>query len=216
MAAPVTTPVGQHAGDFARLWRLSSPARRLPAAVAALGAVVLLATSADHGRLAELDRRAFEAVRARRGPRAIKVAHAVSGLAEPHVAYCVLALAGASAARRGAWRQAAVSCLVVAGGTVARRRLSRVIARPRPPRDAWLAEPEGFSLPSKHTTLAVLTLGAAARAAGVRGAPAHAVTVLAAAGIGASRVCLGVHWPADVVAGWLFATGWLHLTIPDP
>ena len=98
---------------------------------------------------------------------------------------------------------------------MARRRLSRVIARQRPPADAWLAEPEGFSLPSKHTTLAVLTVGAAARAAGIRGAPAQAAMLLAASGVGASRVCLGVHWPADVVTGWLFAAGWLRLTSPD-
>lgn len=77
---------------------------------------------------------------------------------------------------------------------------------------AWLAEPEGSSLPSKHTTLAVLTVGAAVRAAGIRGAPAYAATTFAAAGVGASRICLGVHWPADVAAGWLFAAGWLHLT----
>ena len=89
-----------------------------------------------------------------------------------------------------------------------------MIARERPPAEAWLAEPEGFSLPSKHTTLAVLTVGAAVRAIGIRGAPAHAAIALAAAGVGASRVCLGVHWPADVVAGWLFAVGWLHLTGP--
>ena len=85
----------------------------------------------------------------------------------------------------------------------------------RPPAEAWLAEPEGFSLPSKHTTLAVLTVGAAVRALGIRGAPANAAMAIAAAGVGASRVCLGVHWPADVVAGWLFAVGWLHLTDPD-
>jgi membrane-associated phospholipid phosphatase len=185
---------------------------RLLRAAAAYGAVLVLAYSADHGLAAGLDRRAFEAVRARRGPGAVKVARFVSGLAEPHIVYPVLAFAGISGARQGIWRQAAVPCLVVAGGAFARRHLSRVIARPRPPAEAWLAEPEGFSLPSKHTTLAVITVGAAVRAIGIRGAPAHAATALAAIGVGTSRVCLGVHWPADVVAGWLFAVGWLHLT----
>jgi membrane-associated phospholipid phosphatase len=194
---------------------LATGARRLLPAAAACGAVLVLASSADDGLAAGLDGRAFEAVRVHRGPVAVKVARIVSALAEPHVAYPVLALAVISGARPGAWRQAAVPCLVVAGGAAARRRLSRVIARRRPPAEAWLAEPEGFSLPSKHTTLAVLTVGAALRALGIRGASANAAMAIAAAGVGASRVCLGVHWPADVVAGWLFAVGWLRLTDPD-
>jgi hypothetical protein len=114
---------------------------RLLSAAAVGVAVMALAYCADRGPFADLDRCAFEAVRARRRPGAVRAARAVSALAEPHVAYPLLALAGVSAARRGTWRQAAVPCLVVMGGAAARRRLSRVIARQRPPAEAWLAEP---------------------------------------------------------------------------
>ena len=190
-------------------------ARRLAAATAAFAGVTALALAADRGWLGAADRRGFEAVRSRRTSAATRAARVSSGLAEPEVAYPVLALAGVIAARDGEWWRAALPCLAVAGGAVARRRLSRLIARQRPPVEAWLTEPEGFSLPSKHTAFAVLAVGTAVRALGVRPAPAQAATLVTAAGIGASRVYLGVHWPTDVIAGWLFAEGWLRLMPGD-
>jgi membrane-associated phospholipid phosphatase len=189
-------------------------AQRMPGAVAAFAAVAVLASAVGGGWAADADRALFEHVRARRGKTGTVIARRICALAEPAVVYPVLAVAGAGAACRAGWRHGWEPCLVVASGAVARRRLSQVIARPRPPEQAWRAEPEGFSLPSRHTTLAALAAGACVRAAGIRGTPARAAPLLAAAGVGASRVYLGVHWPADVIAGWLFAEGWLRLTGP--
>lgn len=86
-----------------------------------------------------------------------------------------------------------------------------MIARERPPEAMWLIEPEGFSLPSKHTSLAALTAGACATALGADRLVCDTAVIAAAASVGASRICMGVHWPTDVLAGWLFAAGWLDL-----
>jgi membrane-associated phospholipid phosphatase len=187
---------------------------RITGATTAFAVLAILAPAAEHGSLSDADRALFEVVRARRGPARTAVARAVSTFGEPAVACPILTVVAALATRRAGWRRAYLPCLAVVGGAAVRRRLSRVIARPRPPADAWLTEPEGYSLPSKHTTLAALTAGACVRILGLGSIPAHAATLLAAAGVGASRVYLGVHWPADVAAGWLFAEGWLCLAGP--
>lgn len=182
------------------------------AAAVFVTATVIAAQVVRPGPLADADRAAFIAVRARRRLAGVIAARTISALAEPGVTYSAAVLAGVVASRRTSWWQAAVPVLTISSGAAVRRRVSRLIARSRPPSTAWLVEPEGFSLPSKHTTAAALTAGACARALGTR---SHGyVASTAAFLVGASRVYLGVHWPGDVLVGWLFAVGWLRLTDP--
>lgn len=177
---------------------------------AAFTALVIVASAGHDGWLADADRALFETIRAHRGRAGTAAARFISAFGEPSVIYPGLVIG--LIARKAGWQRAGLAGLVVLTGGQARRWLSQVIARPRPPAGAWLTVPEGYSLPSKHTTMAALAAGAYVHALGMRGVPGDTAPILAAALVGASRVYLGVHWPGDVVAGWLFAEGWLRLT----
>lgn len=96
--------------------------------------------------------------------------------------------------------------------------LKNLIERARPA-DAHLVQVSSWAYPSGHSLASIVVFGvlgvlgyrrARTRAARVTIAVTAAVLVAA---VGVSRVYLGVHWPTDVLAGWLFGAVWLSVCL---
>ena len=186
-------------------------ARHARGSVLAFAGLAAIVVRPGHGSIGRLDQVVIRLVAENgRNPAAVRTARAVSSLGEPGFVLIPIAAATAIAVRRVGWRQACVPGITVATGAAVRRILSQAIARPRPPEAIWLTEPEGFSMPSKHTSLAVLAAGACASCTAAGNLVRRGVPLLVAACVGSSRIYLGVHWPSDVLAAWLFAEGWLQ------
>ncbi len=100
---------------------------------------------------------------------------------------------------------------VVIGGTLLNLALKQVFAAPRPDLLPHLDIVHGYSFPSGHAAGNMIFFGALAMLAGWRSA--YVGAGLAIALIGTSRVWLGVHWPSDVLAGWIEGLGWLAFCV---
>ncbi|MFD1657693.1 phosphatase PAP2 family protein [Streptomyces caeni] len=113
------------------------------------------------------------------------------------------------------WRyRARVLALWVAGavalGALAQQSLKAAVGRRRP---AWpdpVDSAHNAAFPSGHAMTATVVCGLLLwllRRYGARGVvwrTALAAAVVSVLGVGLTRVWLGVHWPSDVVGGWLF------------
>lgn len=87
--------------------------------------------------------------------------------------------------------------------------LKPLLGRARPDIVPWWSPADGFSLPSGHATGAIafmligIFLSRLTQHASLR-LTLSALGMLLAIGIGLSRPWLGVHWPSDILAGWLW------------
>lgn len=95
----------------------------------------------------------------------------------------------------------------VAGACVylTRRLLSERAARARPPESVRRTRASGGSYPSRHTTTAAVGARLIADTLAPRRPWARRLGRGVVACVATSRIVLGVHWPSDVVGGWLFA-----------
>lgn len=92
-------------------------------------------------------------------------------------------------------------------------------ARARPQSVEHLVLTSSASFPSGHALLSaaiILTIGGlmafAARTAIERKVIVTTALVVCL-GVGLTRIWLGVHWPSDVLAGWMFGVAWAAITL---
>lgn len=114
-------------------------------------------------------------------------------------------------------REAALFAMTVVGGWIANSALKGIVGRERPQIVPHLMEAGGESFPSGHSFNAAvvyvamaLAFAAMSRRHSVRYTLVATAMVLSAM-IAWSRVMLGVHFPSDVIAGWLGGAGWAFL-----
>lgn len=191
----------------------------LLAAVVLSGAVVFLAFAVGHGPPPAVDPSLLRALRDSAGhplgpvwfPPMVRDLTALGSAVV--LTLWVLGVLGVLALARR-WRDAGYLLLSTVGGAVVLSAIKAVVGRPRPEVVPHLATAFGPSFPSGHAfESAVVYLTLAALLLRVTAAPGLrryfvAVAVLLSALIGLTRLYLGVHYPSDVLAGWLGGTAW--------
>lgn len=193
----------------------------LYAALTALAGLLLLTFVVTQDGAAGLDRPLFAAVAALRGPVSDAFLDAffqsVTWLGSSYVLAPSVLLAMALLAAR---RQRAAACwfgLAYFGASLTTWLLKKAIGRERPMPHATLevVAPADWSFPSGHAThAAAFALGLwllAARYGPRWRMPAGIVLGVLVLLVSASRLYLQVHWPSDVLAGWLVAGLWAGL-----
>ncbi|MFG1921683.1 phosphatase PAP2 family protein [Cryptosporangium sp. NPDC048952] len=121
----------------------------------------------------------------------------------------------AVAYRLRSWRPIVLAVVSGGGGALLVTGIKALVARDRPDPLLRAVTEDGFSFPSGHSASSLVVLCTVAWLVSmavpdrtVRATVWVAAVPLALA-IGLSRIYLGVHYPTDVLAGWVLGTTWL-------
>lgn len=132
----------------------------------------------------------------------------------------LIAAVGLLALRRAGWRALAVATAWLISGNLLSFASKLLVDRARPQVVSHLEQVGSASFPSGHALNATLTwlLFTWLLTHSLRRRWQRKVALGAAATLGlvtgTARIALGVHWPTDVLAGWLLAVAWLALGLP--
>jgi undecaprenyl-diphosphatase len=182
-----------------------------------------LASEVREGETYGFDRRILLSMRrpgdlAPRGSPAVQeAARDITGLGGVAVLGLVTTIAVGFLALDGKSHMAYFAFTSVVGGLIASTLLKDIFQRPRPDIVPHLAYAANTSFPSGHSMMSAvtyLTLGALlARSQERRRLKAWFLLIAASLTfmVGVTRVYLGVHWPTDVLAGWMAGATWALL-----
>ena len=129
----------------------------------------------------------------------------VSALGLPGLRTGIMFVLALALLARHSLRGALIYLVTVIGSITGYTALKLLFARARPALTPWLDYPQALSYPSGHAAGSMVVLLLAAMLSARRDLAVAAAT--ASIAIGLTRPMLGVHWPTDVVGGWLWGAG---------
>lgn len=149
-----------------------------------------------------------------------RIAEIVSDVGSPATMYVTALVAAIIVWRRRSRLEAWMWVGALVGGGVLDQVLKHAVHRARPVGATRFLHIDSFSFPSGHAMLAMVGFGMLAlsggRALARRGRepwPAWSVASVAILAVGASRIYLGVHFPSDVLGGFLAGAAWLTICV---
>lgn len=221
---PADRTRSQVTDDVPRLWPVGSHVPHRTSAYLAVGTgalfLVLLTLVVTGWRpLATADQAVIDALNSwvAAAPWSQGALTLVTHLGGSVVAWIVIAAAAVWLSLRREWALAVYVTLTGLGAVALTTGVKALVDRARPIVEQPVAAASGLSFPSGHSLGSTVTYGVltlvflpVVAAQWRRTVIVAAVAVVAA--IGLSRIALGVHFPSDVVGGWLLGTWWIFVT----
>ena len=143
------------------------------------------------------------------------VMRALTWIGEPGMAAVLVAVAVLAFWLKGHRQEAVLMLITLLGAFVIEVTCKQVFHRARPQPFFAIHKPKSYSFPSGHALYAIClygmlaVLGARLARTAARKVAIWTASVLMIAGIGFSRIYLGVHYPSDVLGAYLAGLGWV-------